>query len=247
MDAPRTLRELTSTHSVRRVSDTSSLHSEVAVSSAPHSLQRSAAAPLPPGPAGGNGGAAAWWPIAATQVAGALLVAATALASRAFDAPVAAFTRDVQDLAGIPWYSGAVSTLTVMTWTAVATLALFAAGAVRTGRRRAALFAALAVALTVDDAFLVHEAVGPENGVPQELFLGGYAALAAVLVVSFLRTPRAGSTVAFLLGLAWLGVSAVADTVLHHRFLLEDGSKLLGALTWLAVPLLTLRGRVPRG
>ena len=182
-----------------------------------------------------------------TQLAGVLLVAATALASRVLDAPVAAFTRDVQDLAGIPWYSGAVSTLTVMTWTAVATLALLAAGVVSTDRRRAALFAVLAVALAVDDAFLVHEAVGPENGVPQELFLGGYAVLAAVLVVSFLRTPRTGSTVAFLLGLAWLGLSAVADTVLHHRFLLKDGSKLLGALTWLAVPLLTLRSRTPRG
>ncbi|WP_141242920.1 hypothetical protein [Geodermatophilus obscurus] len=220
------------------------------MSSAPHSLQRSAASPpsSPPslGPARETRRAAAWRPIAATQVAGVLLVAATAVASRVLHAPVAAFTRDVQDLAGIPWFSGAVSTLTVMTWTAVATLALLAAGVVRTGRRRAALFAALAVALTVDDAFLVHEAVGPENGVPQELFLSGYAVLAAVLVVSFLRTPRAGSTVAFLLGLAWLGLSAVADTVLHHRFLLEDGSKLLGALTWLAVPLLTLKDRAPR-
>lgn len=182
-----------------------------------------------------------------TQLAGALLVAATAVASRVFDDPVATFTRDVQDLAGIPWYSGAVSTLTVMTWTAVATLTLFAVGVVRAGRRRIGLFAVLAVALTVDDAFLVHEAVGPENGVPQELFLGGYALLAAVVAVSFLRSPRAASTMAFLLGLMWLGLSAAADATLHHWFLLEDGSKLLGALTWLAVPLLTLRGRMPRG
>lgn len=204
-------------------------------------------AAAPPGspPARRTPPASSWWLIAATQAAGALLVLATAAASRVFDAPVATFTRDVQDLAGIPWYSGAVSTLTVMVSTAVATLALLAARVVPTGRRRAGLFAALAVALTVDDAFLVHEAVGPENGVPQELFLGGYALLAAVLAVSFLRTPRSGSTVAFFLGVAWLGLSVLADALLHHRFLLEDGSKLLGVLTWLAVPLLTLRGRTP--
>ena len=58
--------------------------------------------------------------------------------------------------------------------------------------------------------------------------------------------PLADSTVAFLLGLGWLGVSVLADTFLYHRFLLEDGSKLLGVLTWLAVPLLTLRARQPR-
>ncbi|HJX42277.1 MAG TPA: hypothetical protein VJ352_01275, partial [Geodermatophilus sp.] len=181
-----------------------------------------------------TGRSASWWLIAATQVAGALLVAATAAASRVFDDPVGTFTRDVQDLAGIPWYSGAVSTLTVMISTAAATLALLTVRIVPAGRRRAGLFAALVVWLTLDDAFLVHEAVGPENGVPQELFLCGYALLAAVLTVEFLRTPLAGSTVAFLLGMGWLGLSVLADAFLHHRFLLEDGSKLLGVLTWLA-------------
>ncbi len=194
--------------------------------------------PLPPGP---DRWATAWRPVLAVQVVGALLVVALAAASRLFDAPVAAFTRDVQDLAGIPWYSGAVNTLTVMTWTAGATLAVVAAVVARTGRRRAALFAALVVALTVDDAFLVHEAVGPENGVPQEVFLGAYAVLAGVLVAWFLRTPGTPGTVAFLLGLAWLGVSVLVDVTLRHQFLLEDGSKLLGAMTWLTVPLLTLR------
>lgn len=210
------------------------------MSPAPHALRRAATAP-PPSPRTAR--TTSWWLIAATQVAGALLVAGTAAASRVFDDPVGTFTRDVQDLAGIPWYSGSVSTLIVMISTAVATLALLTVRAVPTGRRRTGLFAALVVSLTLDDAFLLHEAVGPENGVPQGLFLCGYALLAAVLAVEFLRTPLAGSTVAFLLGLGWLGVSVLADAFLYHRFLLEDGSKLLGALTWLAVPLLTLRAR----
>ncbi len=213
------------------------------MSPAPHALPRAATSPQPSRP---TGRAASWWLIAATQVAGALLVAATSAASRVFDDPVGTLTRDVQDLAGVPWYSGAVSTLIVMISTAVATLALLTVRIVPTGRRRTGLFAALVVSLTLDDAFLLHEAVGPENGVPQELFLCGYALLAAVLGLGFLRTPRAGTTVAFLLGLGWLGVSVLADTFLHHRFLLEDGSKLLGVLTWLAVPLLTLRARQPR-
>lgn len=98
-----------------------------------------------------------------------------------------------------------------------------------------------------DDAFLLHEAVGPENGVPQEFFLGGYALLAVVLAMLFLRAPRNGSSLAFLLGLVWLGVSALADGILQQRFPLEDGSTLLGALTWLAVPLLALRKPPARG
>ena len=45
--------------------------------------------------------------------------------------------------------------------------------------------------------------------------------------------------VAFLLGAALLGVSAVFDVLLHDvSFLVEDGSKLLGALVWATVPAL---------
>lgn len=203
--------------------------------------------PAPPAdrPAPGTSRTATWWPIIATQLVGALFVVATVAASRSFDEPVATFTRDVQDLAGIAWYSGAVSTLTIITWAAVATLALVATWLATADRRRMGLFAVLAVALAVDDAFLVHEAVGPENGVPQEFFLGSYALLAAVLAVLFLGAPRTGSSFAFFLGLVWLGLSALADGALQHRFLLEDGSKLLGALTWLAVPLIAL-GRPAR-
>jgi len=187
-----------------------------------------------------------WQPVTAALLVGVAVLGATVAAAWRFDEDVATFTRDVQDYAGVAWYTGAVNTVNVIVWTVVTTLSLTIAWLERHDRRRLLAFGAFTLVLLADDAFLLHEAVGPENGVPQALFLGLYGVMAAVLLVAYTRSPRTGSSIAFLIGAVLLGASVLVDELLTHRFLLEDGCKLLGALVWVAVPLLALRRPTPQ-
>lgn len=95
--------------------------------------------------------------------------------------------------------------------------------------------------LGADDALLLHDAVGPNNGVPQEVFLAVYAVVAILLTTSMLRDPHRGVAVAFVLGAALLAVSAGFDQMFSGAHLVEDGAKLLGALVWLTLPMLACR------
>ncbi|MGY1622103.1 hypothetical protein ACI789_07915 [Geodermatophilus sp. SYSU D00965] len=184
---------------------------------------------------------ALWKPVTAALAIGALALIATVLAAERFDEPVGTFTRDVQVTAGMPWYTGALSLFTTTVWAGVTALAAFAAWLEEDERRRLGGLAALAALLMADDALQVHDEVGPQNGVPQIAFMVVYALAAAALSLAFLRRPRAAATAAFLLGAVFLGASVFVDQLLRHAFLLEDGAKLLGALVWLTVPVLSVR------
>jgi hypothetical protein len=172
---------------------------------------------------------------------GVLLLTATAVAAQRFDEPIATFTRDVPSLAGLPWYSGALAMLNVVAWAGVVALSLVTAWLLPAERRRAGTLAAFALVLCLDDALMIHETVGPENGIPQVLFLAAYALVGATLLLMFLRPPVQGAAVAFLAGTGLLAASVAVDVFLHHAFLAEDGAKILGTLVWLTVPVLLLR------
>lgn len=182
----------------------------------------------------------AWKPIGVALAAGAVALAALVTAARLFDEPVSTFTRDVQDYTGVSWYTGAFSTITLIAWAAVATLGLVVAWLEPVERRRMGAFAAVVLLLLLDDAFLLHEAVGPENGVPQVVFVVAYAVAGLALLAMFLRPPRSGSSIALVVGGALLALALLADQVMAKNFLLEDGLKLLGILVWMAVPLTAL-------
>lgn len=187
-----------------------------------------------------------WKPIGAAFVAGSVALVALAAAARLFDEPTSTFTRDVQDYAGVHWYVGAFSMVNIIGWAAVATLSLLVAWLEPGERQRMGLFGGFVLFLMADDAFLLHEAVGPENGVPQVLFMAVYAAAGLVLLVAFLSAPRNGSSVALILGGGLLALALLADQLLVGGFLLEDGAKLLGTFVWIAVPLAALTKRPTR-
>ena len=184
---------------------------------------------------------ATWRPMAATLSVGIVVLGAAVAAARRFDEPIATFTRDVQDFAGVPWYTGAVNTLNVIAWAVLTTLNLTVAWLERDERRRLVVFGAFTLVLLADDAFLLHEAVGPENGVPQVVFLGLYGLMGAVLLIGYARAPWSGTSLAFLAGGVLLATSVFVDELWRGHFLVEDGTKLLGTLVWISVPLLALR------
>ncbi|WP_369131931.1 hypothetical protein [Modestobacter sp. I12A-02662] len=181
----------------------------------------------------------AWKPIAGALTSGLLVLAALVLVADRFGVPVAVFTWDGSALGDLPWYSGSISLLNGMVWAAAAGLSLLVAWLSPQDRTRLGALALFTGVLATDDALQLHVFAGPDNGIPQSWFVALYAVAGALLLLLFLCGGRPGATAAFLLGFALLGVSAAFDEVAESEVsIVEDGTKLLGAITWLAVPVI---------
>src|SRR4051794_29275725 len=97
--------------------------------------------------------------------------------------PVSDLTVDVADSAGMPPWTGALSTLGFVLWGSAAVLCATVAAAIRRRDRARSTFliatAALLTLLLIDDALLIHERIGPDDlGFPEKGFYVIYAALA---------------------------------------------------------------------
>jgi hypothetical protein len=169
-------------------------------------------------------------------VVGVAILGLAQVATNVADVPMSALTTDFQRTADVPWYTGAVSVLNNMVWACVAVLSAFVAWLVPAQRRRLLLFTGFVLVLAADDALLLHESVGPDNGVPEAVFLVAYGLLGLLLSWSMLRHANRGVPVTFLIGAALLAVSIGFDLVFSDQFLVEDGAKLMGALVWLTLP-----------
>jgi len=189
-----------------------------------------------------------WWKTSAALAALALLVlAAGAGVAAATGVGMAEMVRDPATADERAWYTGLVSVVGVMAW-AGTSAACFAVGCARV-RERGALFllGALTAVLALDDAFLLHEDVLPELGLPEPAPMLGYA-LAAVAVLALLRrsAPRDVQLPVVVAG-ALLAASIGLDRAVPGLALvvLEDALKLLGAFQLLAVPALVAARLVP--
>ncbi|MDT0275705.1 hypothetical protein [Blastococcus goldschmidtiae] len=174
--------------------------------------------------------------IAALIVGGLVLASAVAVARLAGD-PVGLLTRDAAASAGLPPYTGVISTFTVMVWFAAGTLSAFIAWTDGKHRRRLAPFAYLLLALAADDALLLHESVGPRLGIHELLIYAVYG-LGALRIAYLMLGEERIVALAFWTGAALLAISVLVDVAFLGAYLLEDGAKLLGVLVWSTVPLL---------
>lgn len=174
-----------------------------------------------------------------------LLIGGTGIAVVVFERvpAVGHLTRDATAVAGVPWWTGAVSRLTSLCWAVAATANILAArGSARSLRGPLLSLGLLCVALGIDDTMLVHEAVMPRFGVPSSLILGIYALAALALAWAWLRTSGdIWVRSAFFVGGTMLAVSFVVDVVVHGLMgledsslllLIEDGAKLAGVTAW---------------
>lgn len=155
------------------------------------------------------------------------------------DEPVEIFVRDAAAYTDEPFYLGFMSLLSLAAWTATATLSAFIAWIEPRTRVRLVLLAVLTAVLGADDSLLLHEAVSPKFGVHEVVPYAIYAVLGLALAWQFSPLRTRGAGVAYFLGGTFLASSIVTDQRSVDLWLLEEGLKLLGVLTWIAVPLLT--------
>lgn len=179
-------------------------------------------------------------PLVSALGVGVLVLVLAAVAAQVTGQDHGFFTRDLRVLsaeagARLPFYAGALSTLTCMVWAAGGAVSLTAAAVVRLGLWWRAL-GLLLLTLALDDAYMLHETVGPSKGVDEIWFYVAYAAAALYLLGPVLRGRLGTATAPVAVGFVLLGLSIGADVVLDDQFLVEDGVKLLGALALLSAP-----------
>ena len=159
--------------------------------------------------------------------------------------PIGSLTRDPATVADVPIFTGFLSQAGIFFWSASAAICLFSAKVLaiqpdRLGFKRFLLVSGLlTLVLGLDDVFLLHEVFFPHFGVPENLVYVGYAGFVFFYLLGFrsiiLETEYA------LLGMAlgWFGLSVILDVLDppalgQYIFLVEDGAKLVGVVTWLA-------------
>jgi len=190
---------------------------------------------------GGASGARFAWILAPL----AALLAAVPLASRATGTPIGDFTRDIFSTAEVPLYTGIVSNVGIILWGTTAAICLFARGLAPEAAARRFLLASAAVsaALAVDDAFMIHEWVGPRlTGLDEKVFLGTYAVGFAAYLAAFRGAIRRAGPGALAVALGLFALSTGMDVIEPEdaagwQYLTEEGFKLLGIGVWLGFSL----------
>ncbi|MHB9032178.1 MAG: hypothetical protein ACYC6L_03915 [Anaerolineae bacterium] len=151
--------------------------------------------------------------------------------------PFLQFTRDAVALRGAPWYTGVISLLGIMAWSAGAGAAFLGAGITRGSWRRYLLGGGLITAwLALDDALLLHEVVVPRTlGAPERLVYAVYIAGVLIFLAAHRRRVMASAWPLLAAALGLLALPVFAD-ILHligdTREMLLAGCKLAGILCW---------------
>jgi len=87
----------------------------------------------------------------------------------------------------------------------------------------------------LDDAFLLHEAVLPTWGVPEKVVLLCYLGLVAFHLLKSFSTIRKTDYALLGVALVCFGISVAIDgayRLIGEQYLLEDGAKLVGIISW---------------
>jgi hypothetical protein len=179
---------------------------------------------------------------AAFLSAGAVVFAAVLIGAMYSRRPPGHFTRDPLCVAEEPFYIGILSNFSVLGWAAGATVALFAAVALRgagSARRQGAFlggFGAFTALLTLDDLFMLHDQAFPDYlGVPEPFVLGAYVAIAVALLIAFASQIASTRVTLLALALALFAGSLICDALYDDEGwapFYEEGFKFFGIAAW---------------
>jgi hypothetical protein len=182
--------------------------------------------------------------------AAALILLLASAAGMVLDRPFNDFSRDPVTVLEGPAYIGFVSSLGAVAW-AIGCGACLVGALALTGRVRLALTCGglLTAILMADDLLLVHEAYIEFVGLPMMAAPIVYAGLAIGFLVVFREFVRHHGLWILLVACALFAVSAALDVALDEDspFLIEDGSKLFGIVTWSSFFVLAAVGEIQAG
>lgn len=95
---------------------------------------------------------------------------------------------------------------------------------------------ALTLLLLLDDAFLLHESVFPSFGIPEKLVYFTYMCAVAFYLTVFYKIIFRTEFIYLTLSFLFLGLSIALDVIVPDTssdYLLEDGLKFLGLVSWM--------------
>lgn len=180
------------------------------------------------------------WRNPAVTLGGAYLVTLGLLmvvsaAGAVLDRPIGDFTRDPTAVLDGPAYIGFVSGVGIVVWTLGASACLLAALVLQGPIRWPFVWGGLLTAwLLADDLFLLHESYFNTVGLPEQAAPVIYTV--AIVVYGYVYRDFLRRHGLWLLPIAFVlfAISGMLDVTLDadSPFLIEDGAKLLGIVTW---------------
>lgn len=161
--------------------------------------------------------------------------------------PVPNLTRDPLAITKAPFYFGAISNIGILFWCSAVAICFFSfrllsdIGRNKEFQRFFLFSGGITSILLLDDLFLVHEAVFPYYlNLPEKLAFVGYGMIISLYLIKVRKTILKTEFILLNLAFCFLGLSVTIDffpifTRLfgnEGEFLLEDGFKLLGIISW---------------
>jgi hypothetical protein len=178
----------------------------------------------------------------AAYVPASVFIVGLAVVSRLRGIPFSNYTRDPAAIMKVSPFLGFVSNLGVVLWAASAAVCLFTAAALhKRGRVNVGFFLAsgfISLVLLADDLFQVHENVSYRLGFDEAFVYAAYASLFAAYAVRFRARIWESDYLLLVFSLFFFGCSLIVDVFGTEAWpapnLLEEGSKWLGIVGWLA-------------
>jgi len=187
-------------------------------------------------------------PMTALYLPSGLFLLAMVIVCTQMDIPFSFLTCDPASVAKIHPFTGMVSNIGILLWTAAAVVCLFCWALLRNNpdMRRLSTFmlfsGIMTMILLLDDLFLLHEEIFPcQLGIPQKFVLLGYMGLTLCGLVVFRKSILGTDYLLLLIALGFFGLSVFVDVFDHEidaligdwRYLFEDGFKFLAIVSWL--------------
>ncbi len=154
---------------------------------------------------------------------------------------VAYFTRDPAiTLYGHP-FTGVISNIGILFWCSSLAVCFFCSWLVfKKGDKQVSIFlffsGLFTLLLMLDDFFMLHEYIFPYSiGIPQEAVIIAYLVMMAVYFLKFGRLIITMEYTILLLACGFFALSLATDMWMpqsNMQFLIEDGAKLFGIVTW---------------
>ena len=164
-----------------------------------------------------------------------------ALIGEYFQIPVSKFTRDpIHVLNGHP-FTGILSNIGILFWCSTAAICFFSSAILwmnkSTNNSKFLLFSGLiTLLLLLDDLFMLHEIMIPKYlHIPEAAVYAGYLTMVLIYLFKFREEILKAEYTLLNFALGFFALSLVTDFFSDDKelkYLIEDGFKLLGIVTW---------------